>query len=666
MRNLGARLLGWRLEIVLIASFSMIAALTVGLNAVAISRVISEYLTSAEQERVARDMDLASAFYSMKLEEISSISHRLVLDPWVIQYISAAAGGDPDAAAILDDQIANKITILALGGTHLIAVFDANGDLVVGRVLDSKGNISAALHEGNWAELPIIQTVINTGQPAAATEILPAEFLQQVGLARQAKISLLETPKAAALPFDEREGSAGLALTGVWPIVAQGAAPVGVVLSAYLFNNDFTLVDRIRDVSGVDTVTIFFGDARVSTNVRTAEGERAVGTRVSQAVFDVVLHQGSTYIGEALVVDENYITQYKPLWDHQSMITGMLYVGTRAAIFEALVDRLTTQVVNIAVVCVVLAGLIAVALARLITQPIARLAEATVRLAEGDMGVRVAAVGSGELASLGQSFNSMVETLQHTQNELLHKEKLASMGQLSAGVAHELNNPLGTILLFADAMRKDAGASERMQSDLDMIVQEASRCKRIVGDLLNFSRQQEMLSQDTDILDLVESAFESVSHQPSFSKVKVVRNYQAQVSRIQADPDQLIQVFVNLFNNAAEAMPQGGVLQLVIKSVEGGIEVAVTDSGVGIPEEKLGRLFTPFFTTKAPGEGTGLGLSIVYGIIKMHRGQIQVSSEIDKGTTFTVYLPNRQFSQPIPSSMNTSAPSMQAGEGELL
>jgi two-component system NtrC family sensor kinase len=291
-------------------------------------------------------------------------------------------------------------------------------------------------------------------------------------------------------------------------------------------------------------------------------------------------------------------------------------------------------------VCIALAGIIAAPLARVITQPIAALVEANRRLAEGDMLVSVAASGTGEVAALGRSFNSMVETLRRTQQELLHKERLASMGQLAAGVAHEINNPLGTILLLADVLGKELPPDDPRGEDLRLIASEATRCKGIVAALLNFARQQEVLACDTDLQVLLEEVVEAVTHQPSFEQVEVVLDFSPALPGIRGDPNQLKQVFVNLLNNGAEAMEAGGVITLAARPLnDHWVEVDVSDTGCGIPEENLNRLFTPFFTTKAPGRGTGLGLSIVYGIIKMHHGQISVQSSVGHGTTFTVTLP---------------------------
>ncbi|MBU0702324.1 MAG: hypothetical protein KKC18_00460, partial [Chloroflexi bacterium] len=213
---------------------------------------------------------------------------------------------------------------------------------------------------------------------------------------------------------------------------------------------------------------------------------------------------------------------------------------------------------------------------------------------------------------------------------------------LAAGVAHEINNPLGTILLFSEAMLKESPDGDSRRDDLKMIINETTRCKNIVADLLNFSRQQEVLAQETDVNTLLEWVIEQVCHQPSFDKVEIVRQFSPDLPTIQADAPQLQQVFINLLNNGAEAMEEGGTITIITRPVNGHwIQIQVSDTGCGIPEENLGKLFIPFFTTKPPGKGTGLGLSIVYGIVKMHRGQITVQSRVGRGTTFTVTLPAR-------------------------
>jgi two-component system NtrC family sensor kinase len=214
------------------------------------------------------------------------------------------------------------------------------------------------------------------------------------------------------------------------------------------------------------------------------------------------------------------------------------------------------------------------------------------------------------------------------------------MGQLAAGVAHEINNPLGTILLFADVMYKETPEGDPLREDLKMILNETTRCKSIVSDLLNFARQQEVMANEVNLHDLIDEVIEGMVVKPDFKEIKIVRKFSPDLPLIMADPGQLRQVFINLFNNAADAMPEGGTLTISSEHVDSQwVRIKISDTGYGIPQENLGRLFTPFFTTKSLGKGIGLGLSIVYGIIKMHRGQIHVESQVGQGTTFTITLP---------------------------
>lgn len=231
-------------------------------------------------------------------------------------------------------------------------------------------------------------------------------------------------------------------------------------------------------MAGVDTVTIFFGDLHISTNVTTAQGKRAVGTRISQEVFDVVLVQGKDYVGRAFVVNDWFI--------------------------------------------------------------------------------------------------EMAET-------------------------------------------------DPRREDLKLIQDEAMRCKKIVADLLNFARQQEVQVQETDVNALLEQVLTTMSPEPNFGNLTVLKHFDPELPSIQADPAQVQQVFINLIRNSIEAMPGGGTLTLATRLLDGQqVEIQVSDTGSGISAENLGKLFTPFYTTKPVGMGAGLGLSIAYGIIKMHQGQIAV------------------------------------------
>jgi two-component system NtrC family sensor kinase len=234
--------------------------------------------------------------------------------------------------------------------------------------------------------------------------------------------------------------------------------------------------------------------------------------------------------------------------------------------------------------------------------------------------------------------------LEEAQAALIQSEKLASMGQLAAGIAHEINNPLGVILLYAHLLYDHAAAGSPSRDDLKMIVEQADRCKTIVGGLLNFARKNKAVLKRADLSELITRCVKAMK---SAVPVQVEFENSSEPALADMDVDQMMQVFINLFTNAVEAMPRGGTLRIRTSRANGSVAIHVSDTGVGIPPENLKKIFEPFFTTKQMGKGTGLGLAVTYGIIKMHRGNIEVASNADPdrgptGSTFVVTLPVRQ------------------------
>jgi signal transduction histidine kinase/iron only hydrogenase large subunit-like protein len=240
------------------------------------------------------------------------------------------------------------------------------------------------------------------------------------------------------------------------------------------------------------------------------------------------------------------------------------------------------------------------------------------------------------------------EELATAQVALVRSEKLASMGQLAAGIAHEVNNPLGVVIMYSHFLAEQLAGKPEYRDDLAMVVEQADRCKRIVAGLLDFARQSKVQHDRIRIDDLVQRGLRGLAH-PLGVEIEVRHAVSDPV--IEVDPDQITQVLVNLIGNAFAAMPDGGRLRIVTEEAGDTVRIVVSDTGVGIPPEHFSKLFDPFFTTKKVGKGTGLGLAVTYGIVKMHRGDIKVASNADAakgptGTTFTVILPRRRSESP--------------------
>ncbi|MEI6765167.1 MAG: [Fe-Fe] hydrogenase large subunit C-terminal domain-containing protein [Bacteroidota bacterium] len=236
------------------------------------------------------------------------------------------------------------------------------------------------------------------------------------------------------------------------------------------------------------------------------------------------------------------------------------------------------------------------------------------------------------------------EKLANIKLALKQSEKLAHMGQLSAGIAHELNNPLGVVIMYSNILLEDCPKDSQMREDLELIVHQADRCKNIVGGLLNFARTNQVRYASVAIAALADECVESVIV-PANVELCVINNLAT--TNAMLDREQMVQAITNLIKNAIEAMPQGGKIEVILEETLDNIKISIHDNGTGIPKEHMEKLFTPFFTTKGVGKGTGLGLPTVYGIIKMHKGDVHVDSNTDPaegptGTTFIITLPKRR------------------------
>lgn len=254
--------------------------------------------------------------------------------------------------------------------------------------------------------------------------------------------------------------------------------------------------------------------------------------------------------------------------------------------------------------------------------------------------------GEREVGSVGiftdlREHRRLARQLQESQAQLLQAEKIASLGRLAAGVAHEVNNPLAGILIYAELMKRDLAENALAQENLEVIISQTVRCQQIVTRLLEFSRQSLGQRMLFDLNETINRCVELIGHQPLFHDIKVDRVLDPELPQIIGDPGQLQQVFTNLLLNAADAMSGRGRITITSRPAPGkdGVVLTFTDTGPGIPPEIKDKIFEPFFTTKPPGKGTGLGLSIVYGVLQRHGGSIEVDRAPGGGTTFTIKLP---------------------------
>ncbi len=284
---------------------------------------------------------------------------------------------------------------------------------------------------------------------------------------------------------------------------------------------------------------------------------------------------------------------------------------------------------------------------RWVLGPIDRILCMSKRIMNGDMSARIGTCPSGEMGILCRAIDQMVEALQEREHRLKQamnrqisqSDKLASIGRLAAGVAHEINNPLTGVLTFAHLLQKSDRLGEEEKKDVEVIINETTRVREIVKRLLEFARETPQDREPLDVNHIMSQVIFLLRNQKEFRKVDIEENYDKRLPKVIGDKNQLQQVFLNLALNACEAMPEGGKLTISTQLKDGHVVISFRDTGVGIPEEYMNKLFDPFFTTKPVGQGTGLGLSVSYGIVKQHGGRIEVESKVGEGSTFSVWLP---------------------------
>ena len=368
---------------------------------------------------------------------------------------------------------------------------------------------------------------------------------------------------------------------------------------------------------------------------------------MSSEVYDDVINQGKVWADRAFVVNNWYITSYEPIRDPDNNIIGSLYVGLLEEPFKEPQRIIIVFFIIMVSISAIASLLLMFFYTRKLLKPIDNIIVMSEKVINGDLTARCCVQSTGEIGKLCSTINQMAETIEQrekelqktTQQQIIQSEKLASIGRLSAGIAHEINNPLTGVLTFAYLLKQKKNNSEKDLEDIDIIIRETTRVSEIVRGLLDFARQTPSEKEDININDILRQILKLIIHQKEFMNVVIEENYSNNIPGFYGDENQLQQVFLNILLNAGEAIPKSGKITISTSSNENHILVTIEDTGCGIKKEDLNKIFDPFYTSKAPGKGTGLGLSISYGIIQQHGGDIECESEAGKGTIFSILLP---------------------------
>jgi len=604
---------------------------------------ISKLTVNEAEERVRNDLNAARLIYSGKLDNIR---------------LEAEFTG---ARTFIEEILLQKDT--AQDYIDVLKSFKVNEKLDVLTFTDNKGIVvlrvsNPSVKGDDQSGQELVRAVLNRRAPAEGTVIISAKDLQNESplLAEQAHFDFVDTPKARPRP--ETEESAGMMLMAAIPVFRGIGDFIGVVYAGVLLNRNFDIVDEVKQTvfqgavykgKDIGTATIFQDDVRISTNVHNSDGSRAIGTRIAADVYDQVVVQGKQYIGRAFVVNDWYISAYEPIKDYDGRIIGIQYVGILEKKYSDIRNQAILVFSGITFTGIVMSILMALLISRGISSSINKLVTASKQLANGNLEAKVSRVSNDELGELADTFNFMATALkdrdeklkEYTKKKIMESERLALIGQLSANVAHELNNPLQGIVTYSHLLLEEETCNEDAKGNLQKIVVQANRCRDIIRGLLDFSRQKKPDKMLCNVNTLLQGCVSLVENQAAFQNIKMVLHLEENPPMVVLDPSQVERVFLNLIINAADAMDGNGTLTLTTKHNRENktIEIKVQDTGHGISNESMEKIFDPFFTTKETGHGVGLGLAISYGIVKEHNGTISVESELGKGAAFTVSFP---------------------------
>jgi len=620
-----------------------------------------DYLDRLLIAKVRADLAVAHGYYERVAEGVGRSVEGLAGSARLARVLEHAAGERDGAAAEL------------LAGAR------------VGMKLDFLYFLDVDRNSAAIAAWPVL-AVAGAGQALTGTDMMSAEQLRLLDprLAEQARTAILATANAApdARAIEDR----GLVIHAAAPVRDAAGRLRGVLAGGVLLNKNLEFIDRLNEIVYPDgtlllgsqgTATLFLGDVRVATNVRLFEGGRAIGTRVSAAVHQAVLDEGRTWLDRAFVVSDWYVSGYEPLLDSHGRRVGMLYVGLLDGPFAAAKRGALGLVVGLFAVAMVLAGVFAFFWARRVFRPIERMQVTMNAIEQDDADARVGAVTSrDELGDLAAHFDRLLDRLQAqaaslkrwgealdaevakrtaeleqavadlkaAQSQLVMNEKLAAIGQLTAGVAHEINNPVAVIQGNLDVLRDILGpVAKPVEPEVRLIQEQVHRIRLIVAKLLQFARPQDYVGYLEPVAPaaLIQDSLVLVGHLLKRGTIAVEQHLDS-VRNVLCNRNELQQVLINLMVNAIQAMPDGGVLTLAAEDWDEsdmpvGLRLVVTDTGPGLTPAERERLFKPFYTARKP-DGTGLGLWVSQSLVERYGGRITVDSEAGRGSRFSVWL----------------------------
>jgi len=639
-------------------------------------RVIDENTVNEVRGRVQQDINTAKLIYNYSIEKLACRIRYIALQ---FSLHETTASGTLHVGEELKRLIHEGTQISCTPkdsyymSIDMLSLVDADGTVLYRAFNPGVSGDNVLLED------PVVRKCLEEKTLQSATELMPIRLIERENpeLSSRIEMAIIKTPQS--IEVKESHLSKGMVLEVACPIVDREKNFLGALVGGILLNRNYAIVDKVKATVYLDEkyedrdmgfATIFQGGVRIATNVMTKDYKRAIGTIVSREVYKKVIEQGRDWTGRAFVVNNWYISSYTPIYDINKNIIGMLYTGILEAKYRDMKLLTIWTFLGVTGLGMVIAFVISFSLGHSIIKKIRILKHATEVIASGNLDHQLPRDKSSEFDILDEAFNNMVKSLKDRDNrlqeafqQLTRTERLVSLGQMAAGVAHEINNPLGGILLYSSLLLEEFPEDNPAgRENVEKIIYQTNRCKEIVQNLLDFARTPYSEMLPFQINNVILTSLNLVKDQSMFLGIEINTQLADDLPDIKGDRSRLEQVFLNLFINAADAMEGRGRLTITTKLLDWlsdrteeeaqtetericllastkTVKITISDTGKGIDKAYLPHVFEPFFTTKEPGQGTGLGLPIAYGIIQRHNGFIDVESEPGKGTTFNIFLP---------------------------
>lgn len=634
----------------LILTFSLTILIPSAISIFVGIQMIGKYAYKEAQGRVDSNVEAAKEIYASYVERIKNSlrihsSKKILYDSLIFKNRSELQS---EMEKIKTEE---GLDILNLLDSRGVLYFSTNNPLRFGEEISEK---------------PIIRDVLLKKEPVAGTIIIPELDLKKESIYLFSRVYL-------KIPENNKIIREGLAIMAGVPVFTPEKRFAGILYGGIILNKNYEIVDKIKDVlfgglyyknKEMGIVSIFQNKFGISTTLNEKEGKRPIPLNLPENVFEEIFEKNNNFKEKTYFFDDWYISAYEPIYSIDGKRAGALQIGLLEKPYKEKLINSILVFIYIAILGIILVGYFSFLIAKKINKPIQELTEAVQKVSKGDYSIRLDLKEKDEIGLLKIHFNEMTkeledktkilkewtetlekrvqektEELKAIQRNIFQTEKLAAIGKLAAGVAHEINNPLTGILTNASLLLEELPDKDPRREEIKIIVNETLRCRNIVKGLLDFSRQTLPQKQKVNLNSVVKEIYNLVKNQKNFRDIVVHFDLKDDIPEVLADKDQINQVFLNIILNSMEAMDGKG--EIFISSdydrENSKVFYKFRDTGPGIPEEIKERIFEPFFTTKKTG--TGLGLSIVYGIMEQHNGNIEIRSKEGDGTEVILAFP---------------------------